>query len=298
MLTKVTPAGYTPTRKRPDLDMEDLDAIANSVSYQQPMKRSRNFPTVDTSARGTGVGVQRSGYNLPPVALPGLTQKEKSKIATQLQQTLAAPSPRVKTPMIQSPSKPAVDPRFGVAAKGVASVVGPAILEAIAKKVPGRRTDASDFLNAYGNLAAFIPGLGPYAYLLTSLGGPFLDILIASAEAQAKNQMIQGAMTAPVGFEEYAEFLKNNPDANLTLDEYKKYKEDLKKYENTQKSCRRVTQDMLGDMTLEEYAAENGIDIKDESEDTGPPQYKKFTPDEIRQPTQEEIEILKDIRLM
>lgn len=286
MLTRMSPLGYSPSKRKPDLDMEDMEELMRPVSYK---KRSKKFPTVDTSTKASGVGVQKSGYNLPPVKLPGMTPEIQKRLEKTIQDI------QVRNATRQAPSTPS-GTRFGPAAQGIASVVGPALIEEIAKRIPGRRTDASDFLNTFSSFAGVIPGVGPYAYLLSTLGGPLLDIIIASAEAQAKNQMVQGAMTAPVGFEEYAEFLKKNPDANLTMDEYKQYKAELAAYENSGKTCTRITQDMLGDMTLEEYAAANGIEIK-EGEDQ-PPQYKKFTQEELRQPTKEELDILQGIRVM
>ena len=306
MLTRMTPQGgtepwsmYSMPGSFPSspemIEMTPLERLQSGVTYQRPSRRARSYPKVDTSLKGKGVGVQKAGYNLPPVKLPGLSEKAKNRIAKQVEEMQSAAS---AGPQIQSPPTNRMDPRLRVAAQGIASVVGPALLEEVARVIPGRRTDASDFLRQYGQYAAMIPGLGPYAYLFTSLGGPLLDILIASAEAGARNQMVQGAMTAPVGMEEYVEFLRKHPDANMTMDEYKQYKAELAAYENEGKSCRRITKEMLGDMTLEEYAEENDIPVRSEADDRGPPQYKKFTPDEVRQPTKEELDILQGIRVM
>lgn len=249
---------------------------------------------VDTTSKSKGTGVQKSGYQLPPVKLPGMTPEKKKMWAEKAETVLKQVNMRVEMEQRNPAQNPeATYQRNQNLLKGITSVVGPAVLDEVAELVPGRRRDISGAVRDLASYASFIPGLGPYAYAFSAFGGPILDIIIATAEAAAKNNVVPGAMTAPAGLEEYATFLKENPDADLTFEEYKEYMKQMQEYEQRMagKSCQKITSDMLGGMTLEEYAAENGIEITDEPEET-PPAYKKKDPNKFREPTKEEREAL------
>lgn len=266
-------------------DIDDPSWMAEMNSKSKPKYK------VDTTLKSKGTGVQKSGYQLPPIKLPGMTPEKKKKVeevvrfmsATQQLNKVAPPK-----------TEEEIFRRNQNAFKGIASIVGPTILEEVANLVPGRRRDASNALQQFSSIASFIPGIGQYAYLMGAIGGPLMDLIIAAAEAAAKNNAVPGVMNAPADLEEYAKFLNENKDANITIEEWREYKKQLEEYEKRQSGamCRKITPEMLGDMTLEEFAAQAGLDIED-MEDEAPPTYKKFTAEETRDITEEERKLLE-----
>ncbi len=275
-----------------EVQMSNKGALLGGTSWSTvPSKKT--FPKVDTSNWAKGVGVQKSGYALPPVKLPGLTEAQKNSVAKIAARVNApAKAPPGRAPQSQEPF---ISAKASNTAQGLATVLGPAIIDEIANLLPDRSTAGSNALKQISPYASMIPGVGQYAYLLSSLGGPLLDFIITLSEQAAKNNVVPGLMNPGNSFAEYAEFMKNNPDAKMTLDQYVEYKKKVKEYEQSQGSCRKITKEMLGDMTLEEYAQEMGIEFR--TEETKPPTFPKYTPEELRQPTQEEINLLQNARL-
>lgn len=141
-------------------------------------------------------------------------------------------------------------------------------------------------------------GLSYVNPILGAIAGPAVEGIAQLASQAAKNNAFEGTMGLGsneniADFKRYAKFLEDNPDIVITQDEWKAYDDQLQAYEGKGSSCKKftITPEMLGDQTLEEYMAENGI------KPVGPPPEKPKSRGSTRAPTKEEEDAVKDIRL-
>jgi hypothetical protein len=217
-------------------------------------------------------GVQQGWAGAKPVPLPGMAADKVRKIIKKI------PPSKMKKAISESMGGRGVG-AFG----GLASIIVPQLLDEVARAVPGRRTDASSIMNVLGTVGAFMPG-GQWLPIIASLGGPIIDIIIAAAEAAAKNNVVPGTMTVQADLKDYADYVAQPGNELVTYDEWKQYLE--KKSAQDKAKCTPITRAVLGNLSLDDFLTKNEIERETAAAT------KKADPSATRQPTKEEQELL------
>jgi hypothetical protein len=141
-------------------------------------------------------------------------------------------------------------------------------------------------------------GLNYINPVLGALGGPLIEGISQLASHAAKNNVFEGSMGFGsneniADFKRYADYvaqMEKEGYFGLKFDDWKKWDTAMKAYNNEGGSCQKITQDMLGGLTLEEYMKQNGVDP------AGPPP-EAPKGEKQRELTAQEQQDLKDIRL-
>lgn len=216
-------------------------------------------------------GVQQGWAGAKPVPLPGMAADKVKKIIKKI------PPSKMKKAISDSMGGRGVG-AFG----GIASIIVPQLLDEVARAVPGRRTDASSIMNVLGTVGAFMPG-GQWLPIIASLGGPIIDIIIAAAEAAAKNNVVAGTMTVQADMKDYADYVAQPGNELVTYDEWKQYLE--KKSAQEKAKCTPITRAVLGNLSLDDFLQKNEIERETAAAT------KKADPSVTRQPTKEEQDL-------
>jgi len=262
--------------------------------FVSSMDRRVRLAPKATAQKG-GTGIYRSGYNLPPVALPGMTPevlkrfKSSSKVTSLMKKMKASTLAKTKA---MSKSVPG---RFYASAAAWAAA-GAAHDALLSNRVVDENME--DFWNVADQIKSVVSTGAMYINpLVGALVQPLLEGITQLAAASAKSNAFEGT-SSPLGniskvdFEEYVKYLRELEAKNqggVTFDQWKAWR--TKQAEQEGGSCQIVTEEMLQGKTVEEYMAEKGISP------ATPIEAPKTTPLKPTEKEQEDIEeALKDVK--
>lgn len=281
MDTKAPPPGVEPVK--PSVQ---ASGKKSGIQAKQPL-RIQTRPEL---------GAQKSGWG-KPVPLLGLTKDQATKMKSQIK-SRGVTKNTVKDMTAfrnRTVNSAAIPGRFF--SDQAAWIAAAAAQQELQQFRLNPQDPAWGAVDQIGSIVS--TGLSYINPILGALGGPMVEGIAQIATQAAKNNVFEGGMNLGsneyvADFKRYAKFLEDNPDiVGITFDEWKKYDDQLQAYNGAGSQCQKlkITPEMLGDQTLEEYMAENGIDP------SGPAPEKPKSKGSNRPPTKEEEEALKNARL-
>ena len=286
-------------------EMRMADPIANKTEgFLTEMNATKRFgqsaiqkksPMKNASVPKPTLGTTRSGWG-KPVPLLGLTKNQQKQIMSKVQSKGVSKSvvknmTAFKNRTVSSSSIPG---RFF---SDQAMWIAAAEAQQELQKYRLNPEDPNwEIVDQVGSIVS--SGLNYINPILGAIAAPVIEGITQIATQAAKNNAFEGTMGLGSNedisdFKRYTEYvaqMEKEGYFGLTFDAWKKWDTEMKAYYNEGGSCQKITQAMLGGLTLEEYMKENGINP------AGPPPTAPKG-EKQREVTKQEEEDLKNVRL-
>lgn len=269
--------------------------MMNAATPFGPSAIQKKPPMKYTSVPKPELGTTRSGWG-KPVPLLGMTKDQQRQIKSRVQSKGVSKSvvknmTAFKNRTVSSSSIPGRF--FSDQAMWIAAAEAQRELQKYRLNPEDPNWEIADQV---GSIVS--TGLNYINPILGALAGPLVEGVAQLATQAAKNNAFEGTMGFGSNenisdFKRYADYvaqMEKEGYFGLKFDDWKKWDTDMKAYNNEGGSCQKITKDMLGGLTLEEYMKENGIDP------AGPPPVAPKG-EKQRQLTKDEEEALKNLRI-
>jgi hypothetical protein len=221
-----------------------------------------------TSQKGSS-GIYKSGYNLPPVALPGMTPEVLKRFKTSSKATSLMKKMKASTLAKTKAMSKSVPGRF-YANSAAWAAAGAAHDALLSTRVVDENME--DFWNVADQIKSVVSTGAMY---VNPLLGVFLGPIIEGV-AQLSQKVLQNNNTDYLAYKSETEKQRRKP---VSYDEWNKWRTE-KNGENNGGSCQIITVEMLGGKTVEEYMAERGIEPAKDNDNSPPDKGPLYTEEE------------------
>ena len=261
----------------------------SSIQKQTPLRYTditRNEKVMKEKGLRPQLGVTRSGWG-KPVPLLGLTKKEQQQMKSTFQ------SKGISKNVVKNMTafKKRTVPGASIPGRFFSDQAVWFAASQAQQELQKYRLDPEDpnweIASQVGSIVS--TGLSYINPILGAVAGPLVEGIAQLAKQGAKNNIFEGGYSFgsnedQANFKTYAAYVEQlgkEGYSPVTFDEWNKYNEEMKVYNNAGGSCQIITPDMLGDLTVEEYMKQNGI-AQSGPAPTPPrgPKIRDITPDE------------------
>jgi hypothetical protein len=240
-----------------------------------------------------GTGIEKSGWG-KPVPLLGMTKQQAEQVVSSIKSRGVTQNTVKNMNAFRNNTVPSTSIPGRFFSSQAAWMAAAEAQNELRQYRLDPTSPAWEFVDQAGSIVG--TGLSYINPLLGALAGPAVEGIAQLATQAAKNNVFEGSMgfgskQDVSDFQQYTQFLKDNPDiVGITLDDWKQYNNKLQ--EATGGSCQQIqlTEAELAGQSVEDYMKTQGINP------SGPEPEKPKSKGSSRQPTQAELDALAGIR--